>query len=156
MRMSRATGVGRIAAALGTVAVTLTAACSSDPPTGPELEAGIQVHEDAGVVFLTQNVIPEAIMGALFEGRVLLDDEECLRLDYPDAHTAIWPLGYQVVVEGEEIRVLDRDGEHVGTVGGEFALPGGEVTELSDAMGFDQDDRDLAASRCPGRYWIVG
>lgn len=137
-------------------AVLVAAACSSAGTTGVDPDPSFEVEERDGVVFMTQNVVPEAMMDALYMGRVFLAEDGCLRLETAETASPVWPQGYDFSVSDGRIRVLDRDGEVVGTVGEEFHLPGGLVPELSDAMGFDQADRDLAESRCPGDYWIVG
>lgn len=138
--------------------LVLTGACSSDSssPTDPSEPAGLLLTVQENVVVLTQNVVPTTSMEALFEGTVDVDDSGCLRLATEDAHTVIWPVGYGVVGDGGDRIVLDENGDSIGTIGDDFALSGGEVTELSDALGFDADDRSLADSRCSGRYWIVG
>lgn len=141
---------------LSVTAVLAAAACSSADIGGLEPDPSFEMEERDGVVFMTQNVVPAAMMDALYMGRVFLAEEGCLRLETSETASPVWPKGYGFSVAGGEIRVLDRDGEVVGTVGEEFRLPGGLVPELSDAMGFDQADRDLAESRCPGDYWIVG
>lgn len=144
--------------ALAALAGTILAAgaCSSSSITASNPEVRLQVEDEAGVVFMTQNVIHEVTMDALFEGAVVEDAEGCLRLDSPDAHAVIWPHGFSPREVDGGVEILDDEGTLVGTVGGEFSLAGGEITTLSDEMGFTQADRDLADSRCPGRYWIVG
>jgi len=107
-------------------------------------------------VVLTQSVVPEVTMGALFQGDVTLDEAGCMRLAGSDAHTVIWPVGYGVRSEGSDRVVHDDQGAPVGVIGGSFSLGGGEVPQLSDALGFSDEDRALAASECPGRFWIAG
>lgn len=154
--MKSRTVPGRYLAAALATTVLAVAACSSNSATGADPDPGLQVADDAGIVFMTQNVVPEAMMDALYMGGVVLAEDGCLRLETPDASTVVWPKGFSVSLAGEEVQVVNEVGEPVGTIGDEFELPGGEVPELSDAMGFDQDDRDAAESRCPGHYWIVG
>lgn len=157
MAVHFSTGTSRLRGAglLGAAALLGAGACSSTSPTGIDPEPTLEIVEDAGVVLMTQNVIPTATMEALFEGRVVADEDGCLRLDSADGHTVVWPHGYGLSGGIGQVRILDRDGEPVGTVGGEFSLGGGEVTELLEAMGFTADDRARAEERCPGRYWIV-
>lgn len=153
--------MGAVPAAVVPAAAVLTltalaAACSSSGLTGADPDPGLQVADHAGIVFMTQNVVPQTMMAALYVGRVVKSEDGCLRLDTPEAPTAVWPKGFSASLAGEEVQVMDEVGEPVGKIGEEFKLPGGEVPVLSDAMGFDQDDRQAAESRCPGRYWIVG
>lgn len=139
-------------------AIVMTGACSSDSssPTEPVPTSALQLTVQEDVAVFTQNVVPEATMEALYEGVVNVDGAGCLRLATPEAHTVIWPVGYGVRSEGPDRVVHDDQGNPAGTIGEAFSLPGGEVTELSDALGFTEDDRALADSRCPGRYWIAG
>lgn len=108
-----------------------------------------------GVFFLTLNFQPAAWMEALFDGVVSADEAGCLRLDTEDRHTVVWPHGYGFEIDGDEVHILDAQGELVGTLGGNFRFGGGEVTSLHDGLGFSQSDRDLAETRCPGRFWIA-
>lgn len=139
--------------------VIATASCSTG--TGPdgfsERADHLLVTHGAGVLFLTQNVIHEVTMDALFEGAVSPDESGCLRLDIEGDYgvTAVWPRGYALRTLDGALHVVDGDGTPVGPVGGPFALGGGEVTELTDAMGFTAADRELAEATCPGRFWIV-
>lgn len=136
--------------------VAVAAVGCSDPATAPLGDDGLRAHDQAGVTLLTQNVVQDVVMEALFQGRVVADDAGCLRLDSPDHHTVVWPQGYTAQGVFGNVWIRDSDGAVVGRVGESFSLGGGEVTELSDAMGFSQADRDLAEDLCPGRYWIVG
>lgn len=131
------------------------AAC--DDPAGPAADTGpsLLVEERDGLVFMRQNVEPAVTMEALFQGRVTVDAEGCPRLETPEAPAVVWPRDYDVAVESGEFTILDGEGDAVGTLGGEFSLGGGEVTLLSDAMGFTTDDRARADERCPGKYWIT-
>ena len=114
------------------------------------------VDEPADVVFIVQGVVPDAMMQALFRGRVVLDAAGCLRLDLPDPATVVWPKGFRLVEGSTGLRVVDGDGAVVGVVGGSFAFGGGEVPELAEWWGISAEDRQRAETRCPGRYWIVG
>lgn len=137
------------------VAVAMTAAGCSDEALAPD-QRGIEARDVAGVTLLTQNVVQDVTMDALYEGVVVEDGSGCLRLGDASGSTVVWPDGYGAYSTLGDVFIVDPEGVEVGQVGGSFSLPGGEVTELSDAMGFTQADRDLAADRCPGRYWIVG
>lgn len=138
------------------LAVLAVTACGDavDPAADETPEPALAVQDRAGVVLLTQNVVPLVAMDALYEGRVVADEEGCLRLDTPTASTVVWPHDYDVEQRDDGIVVVNGDGSEVGTIGGAFSLAGGEVNELSDAMGFTSEDRSRAAARCPGRYWI--
>lgn len=138
------------------LAILAVAACGDavDPAGDETPEPALAVEDRGEIVFLTQNVVPLVAMDALYEGRVVVDDEGCLRLDTPTASTVVWPRDYDVEARDDGFVVVNGEGAEVGTVGGAFSLAGGEVNELSDAMGFTSEDRARAAERCPGRYWI--
>lgn len=134
--------------------LAVTACGDAVDPAAETPEPALAVEERFGVVFLTQNVFPLAMMDALYEGRVVADEEGCLRLDTPTASTVVWPRDYDVKERDDGVVVVNGEGAEVGTVGGAFSLAGGEVSELSDALGFTSEDRSRAATHCPGRYWI--
>jgi hypothetical protein len=133
------------------------AACDTATAVDPDILVAdlLEVRLGQDLVFLAMRVTPDVHMDALFEGNVVLDDAGCLRLDSPDPATVVWPRGWEFEQDGGTIRILDTGGERVGRVGEPFALGGGEVETLAAAMGFTGQDRDLAESYCPGRYWIV-
>lgn len=149
-------GLGRVVAVALTAVVAVVAVACHPSPVAPLGDDGLQAHDRAGVVLLTQNVIQDATMDALYEGPVVADDAGCLRLGGSDGPTAVWPQGYTAQSALGDAWIRDASGTTVGQVGGSFSLGGGEVPELSDAMGFTQADRDLAEDHCPGLYWIVG
>ena len=136
------------------LATAVAAACSSSP-VELETETSLEVSETAGVVLMTQNVVHDVTMDALYEGVVAADDAGCLRLA-GDGATVVWPRGYTARSSLGEVQIRDAEDRLVGQVGGSFSLAGGEVDSLTDQMGFTQEDRDLATSTCPGKYWIVG
>jgi len=144
--------MARAAAALA-VAVAMTA-CSSSL-LGPPDTVTLELQVSSGVKFLSQNAVPYAVMEALHEGPVILDEVGCLRLGARDGHTVIWPWGFTAQVAAEEVLIRNRDGVLVGRIGESFRLGGGVGEELLDSLGFSQDDRNTAASACPGTYWIV-
>lgn len=111
-----------------------------------------------GFLMLTQNATAAAYPEALFEGAVAGDEAGCLRLQDPQGDhgaTAVWPEGYDLRDVAGSHRIVNAAGGTVGTVGENIELGGGEVHELPDALGFTDADRELAAARCPGLYWIV-
>jgi hypothetical protein len=135
------------------LAAVLVVACSSQ--AGEPFDA-LRLQEDTGVIFLAQNVVPDAVMEALFQGRVVEDAAGCLRLDSPDPATVIWPKGFTVAVIGETMIVHSAAGREIGRIGGSFRLGGGEVPSLGEHTGISDADRHRAETHCPGRYWIVG
>ena len=130
-------------------AVGALAAC--DP--AKEGPAGLQQRSDSDrVLFITQNEVPNAVMEALFVGRVTVDHEGCVRLASADPATVIWP--HQFTLDGTTVR--DHYGAAIGHIGGEFRLGGGEIGSLHSGIKLSSADRALALDRCPGRFWIVG
>lgn len=139
--------------ALLVLALLVLTGCSSATDGGPTTP--LSSLSAADVHFFTQDEVPEVVPDALFEGRVLLDDAGCLRLDGPDAHTVIWPKGYSLAVAEGALAVRDGGGETVGRIGGAFRLGGGEVPFLHDGIPMAKVDREAAEAACPGRFWIV-
>ncbi len=140
----------------GAVLVLIVAAIASCSPTGDADPLALRNQEPSEVVFLFQNATPDAVMQALFQGRVITDDRGCLRLESTDRHTVVWPKGFTLEGVGAELRVLDGTGTEVGQIGGSFSLGGGEVPFLHEGVPVSPADRQRAHESCPGRYWIVG
>lgn len=109
-------------------------------------------------LFVTQTAAQTASMQALFEGRVVLDDQGCIRLESPERPMVVWPFGFSIVQAGGEHTVLDSDQQAIGTIGeaGSFRLSGGEVPTLHQQIPVSAIDRERALANCPGIYWIVG
>ena len=144
----------RMAATAVVVLTAAVAACSSSPAE-LETQTSLEVSETAGVVLMTQDVVHDVTMDALYEGVVAADDAGCLRLG-GDGATVVWPRGYTAQGSLGEVWIRDDEARVVGQVGGSFSLPGGEVAVLTHEMGFTLEDREAATSACPGTYWIVG
>lgn len=148
--MIRSTFRRRLAAPAACL-LALAAACDSTSIDGPDLNNGPQ----PATVFLTQEEPQGAFMDALFQGRISLDDEGCLRAESTGGSrpTVIWPAGYTLESSLGALRVKDADGEVVGVVGGAFSIGGGhgrlEFVDLSPA------ERALAETRCPGEVWLA-
>jgi hypothetical protein len=137
-------------ASIAFVAVLL-AACSTgenDDPFDPLL-----FQARTGVIFVAQNVVPVAVMEALFEGRVIADAAGCLRFDSPDPATIVWPKGFTISESAGTMIVRNDAGRQIGQIGGSFRLGGGELSLVQDVS---DADRQRLESSCPGRYWIVG
>jgi hypothetical protein len=115
----------------------------------PSASTGTSVDDPSAVVFLAMEAQQDAYMDALFQGRVTLDAQGCLRLEGHDQHTVVWPRGYTLETRGSALLVKDGQGREVGTVGESFRFGGGEVGHLSAAT------RARAEESCPGRYWLA-
>jgi hypothetical protein len=134
-------------ATLRVLAGVLLAACASDP-------AGTQDPDDDDILFLVQTVVPDVVMDALFVGRVVVDPAGCVRLDSVDDATVVWPKAFALDARDGALRVLNAQQQEAGRIGGTFRLAGGEVPFLH-GQSVSAADRARAATRCPGRYWMV-
>ncbi len=94
-------------------------------------------------------------MEALFQGRVILDQAGCIRLDSAEGSTVVWPYGATLQQSGLELRVRAADGREIGRLGGSFRFGGGHVPTLH-TFALAPEDRELAQLSCPGDFWIVG
>jgi hypothetical protein len=133
---------------LAAVAFTACSASENDP-------AALSVN-GGEPLFFTQNVIPSAVMEALFQGRIVADEAGCLRLQPGDRVTVVWPMGFTLERASGTFLVRDAGGRSVGLIGDTFRLGGGEVPYLHQGIGLSAADRERAMSRCPGIFWIVG
>lgn len=136
-------------AAAGALLFATCTAASPDP-------AGLRFDEVGGVTFLAQTAPPNAVMEALFQGRVIVDDAGCMRLESPDPATVVWPYGFTLERRRRDMVVLDGNGREVGVAGGSFRFGGGEVPTLHEGLALNATTRARALERCPGRFWIVG
>jgi len=93
-------------------------------------------------------------MLALAEGKLVLDNGY-LRLKplifFGDSYLLIWPHGFSLLTEGEEIQVIDSDRQVVASVGDRIKVGGGEVPAEIVEKYIGQPLPD----NCPGLYWIV-
>jgi hypothetical protein len=137
------------------IGFTMMLNACSDPLSPEAASPHLQILSADGVKLITQNVVVPDAMDALFQGRVVNDEQGCIRLDAEDDATVIWPEGFTIesTIEGPVIR--DESDHFVGRLGGDFVLGGGEVMTLTDVMGFTDADGAFAGQHCPGRYWIV-
>lgn len=140
----------RPAVPLALVLALGASACDSLPLGGPDLSTG----DEAQALFFTQEAPQDVVMQALFQGRVSLDAEGCLRAEsLGEQPTVIWPAGYVLEAHGGGLRVKNGDGDVIGRVGGSFRFGGG-IGNL-DYAGISEAERQLAAARCPGDIWIA-
>lgn len=142
-----------ISRALSACAVALAlAACGQAEGTGPTFS-----RNEPPALFFVQGAPPAVVMDALFQGRVTRDAVGCLRLDHlGDRHTVVWPHGFTIEERDDGLFVKDAAGRDVGRIGGSFRFGGGEIPALHEGLKLSDESRQLAESRCPGRYWIVG
>ena len=146
----------RLVTALTLAAVLLaTAACGGGPdPGGDETTAS---SREAKVFFPQQRQEGELMMAEI-SGKLVLDDEGCLRIEEPPGHTEtvpVWPAGFELDTCGDQVSVLDEEGRVAARVGGKVYMGGGGVPKDRVALADKRMLRELF-ERCPGEYWIVG
>ncbi|MDH3223344.1 MAG: hypothetical protein OEO23_06480 [Gemmatimonadota bacterium] len=116
----------------------------------------VELGPDAPILFLTQLEAQSTVLQALYQGRVNLDQQGCLRLEgTADRHTVIWPHGFGLARDKVSVIVQDPDGREKVRVGENTRFGGGEVVDLPTGL-LSAGMAAAARERCPGRYWIVG
>jgi hypothetical protein len=91
-------------------------------------------------------------MEALATGTLVLEDGY-LRLSTSysnDTYLIIWPKGYSVEKEGDEIMILDEDGRGVSVVGDTISAGGGEMKNLCNLWLIGV----FLPLACEGPYWV--
>jgi antitoxin component of RelBE/YafQ-DinJ toxin-antitoxin module len=109
-----------------------------------------------GVAFPRQGPIegPRVVMEAELIGQLVLVDG-CLRIDSihgAESLLPIWPPEFGLAAEGDEIQVLDGEGQVVALVGEEVYMGGGG----GSAAGLAECVQQQLPATCTGPYWIVG
>jgi hypothetical protein len=138
--------------ALASLALAAAAACSGAEGTAPNLVGGD--NPDA-TVFLTQKAPQDAVMEALYTGKVNRDEQGCLRTESENGALVIWPYGFRLAGRSDGLHVENAEGRSIGRIGGTIRMGGGFVPANSHYL--TDADRALADTRCPsGNYWIVG
>ena len=110
----------------------------------------------AGLVFLSLSTEPNAVMDALFNGRVVTDAAGCLRLQSSEAATVVWPKGFSLGNSVEGVIVRNAAGVEIGRLQDTFKFGGGYVGTLDAIPIISDATRKTAYQKCPGTYWIVG
>ena len=96
---------------------------------------------------------PQGSFLADLKGTLMLEDGY-LRVSSSYSDTTeliIWPYGYSLNVEGDDIRIIDGDGQVVARVGDNIYVVGGEVPLIV----VWKDIRGLLPSDCTGPYWLA-
>jgi hypothetical protein len=134
------------------VLLPLVAACGGD--SGPEPNLTGSENPEA-TVFLTESELPAGYMDALFQGRVVRDEQGCLRLESAQPATVIWPVGSTLESRDGALYVKDGAGRELAKIGAVASFGGGYVPSAEYAS-LSARDRSLAQTRCPGQYWLAG
>jgi len=116
---------------------------------------------EGGVFFAAQRPTegPSAMMTALTCGELVVE-KGCLRLRHEDGSRGdlpVWPPGWELSIEGREVRVLDGTGRVVVQVGDVVRMGGGQITRAGTGGGYERLRRELGVPEgCPGPIWMVG
>lgn len=126
-----------------------------DPDNIPASNAGgldEYTGADGQTIIFPRQAPAVAGMDALLEGTLILDENGCLRVQHEsmspaEAPVIIWHYDFSLAINGEEIVVLNGDGEPVGRVGEWTRMGGGESPTIIEPE---------MPQACPGPYWILG
>lgn len=94
-------------------------------------------------------------MQALLQGK-LTAKEGCLRVSSSNEEAGIliiWQPDYFLNKNGDNIEILNRDGQVVARVGEEISIGGGEVPLAGE---LERQLRESIPSQCKGPYWLMG
>lgn len=128
-------------------------ACGPAEGTSPGLSGN---ENPDGTVFLIQKAPSEAVMEALYVGKVNRDAQGCLRVESEGGAVVIWPYGFRLAARDGGLYVENAEGRTIGQIGGDFRMGGGFVPAGNTAGFLSEADRARAAA-CPTEsYWIVG
>jgi hypothetical protein len=145
--------VRRTCASRAVLAALTLAACAQADGTSPARSGN---DSPDGTVFLTQSTRPEAVMEALYVGKVKRDPQGCLRVESEGGAVVIWPYGFRLAERDGGLYVESEEGRTIGQIGGDFRMGGGFVPAGNTAALLSEADRPRAA-KCPTEnYWIVG
>lgn len=127
---------------LAPLLLSLLVACSTQP-----------IVDDSHPFFPTQKNVND-MMTARTEG-ILIVDNGYLRLKSilsENSSLLIWPYGFSLDMEGDDIKILDKEGEEVARVGDVVNMGGGDVPKeyAEDFMGRKLPDG------AKGPFWVVG
>lgn len=118
------------------------------------------------VFFAKKKPVDGLSASARNRGVLTLDEKGCFRIKSIEGrrgHVPIWPPSFKMRVEGEEIKILDGQGDLVARVGEKIVVGGGEfpgigrestlplesIPSVSKRVGRKLEER------CPGQYWLV-
>lgn len=129
------------------------------PPPETNKETVIEATTaDGRTIYLPRQAPTDVSMAALNEGR-LVEENGCLRVEsqgYVETFLVIWPFDSELRVTGEDIEVLNGDGQIIARVG-EIARMGGGAVESSTAIGRVRGAfPGLPDYACRGPVWIAG
>lgn len=97
-------------------------------------------------------------MTALAVGDLVVDGEGCMRLG-SGGDLLVWPPGFRLSTRGDEIRILNGEGEVATSVGDRMEVSGGQfsASQTGSRQAFVRTRHRLNIPRqCPGPLFIVG
>ena len=109
----------------------------------------------SGISFFTVWEPVREQMLAELQGKLVLENG-CLRIidDYNTSYLIIWPYGFSLRRDGEEIQIINDRGQIVAHVGDYIYVSGGEQKAR------EHIEKDVVKQQlpddCQGPYWIVG
>ena len=105
---------------------------------------------DGQTIYLPKQAPSNTYMLALLEGRLILDENGCLRVEDQsgEARLILWRSDFELQVGNEGIEILDDEGQVAARVDEEVRVGGGEG--MLDAI------PGMPLEACPGPYWSMG
>ncbi len=108
--------------------------------------------DESDIYFPVQKEVQTIYPDGLVKGTLVLDGDY-LRITRPvgNGDLLVWPYGYSLRIEGNEIQIVDNDGQIVACVGDSIKLGGGQIPAqmveefIGKSLPYD----------CEGPYWIV-
>ncbi len=124
--------------------VILVAACSQEPTTAsaPDSE-----------VFFPRQLGGTSTDAALLKGKLVLDDQGCIRVNSDAGYLLLWPEDFSVRGTGSSVQILDGQERVVARIGDQVEMSGGAVD--THEWPHSKAVQDLPAE-CKGPYWMVG
>ncbi|MGB3716811.1 MAG: hypothetical protein WA996_20525 [Candidatus Promineifilaceae bacterium] len=113
---------------------------------------------DGRTVFLPKQPLSESSMEALIDG-LLIEVNGCLRVtdeSYVDGFLIVWPFDTDISIAGENIDLLNGDGQVVARVGEALRIAGGAMESPPSMARYDDLIPGLPIDGCPGPYWVAG
>jgi hypothetical protein len=105
---------------------------------------------DGQTIYFPKQAPSNTYMLALLEGRLILDENGCLRVQVQSgsADLILWRSDFELQVGSEGVEILNDEGQVAARVGEEVRVGGGEGA-LNAIPG-------MPLEACPGPYWSMG
>jgi hypothetical protein len=132
---------------------TLLGSCGGkvDPVTSPA-ETTFQPQRTLAIKFYAEKEPSQGYMLTILGGKLMIDDNGYIRVEGVTGKALIvWPYGYNIKQGGEDIWILDENGEEIYHVGDEVKVGGG-------LGGKDTAEQRIGAALpegCEGPYFLA-